>query len=498
MESSLWLDELHTSWCVMAGLGDVSCRAQLGSSAPLFYQLVWFITGIAGPQEFALRCLPFLAGSLSIPLAYAVARKFGTCQSGSYLVAFLMAIDFDRVYFATEARVYGVVEFVVLAQVAAFWRVLQRPSWKLQATLVLLSLLLVQLHYVPVLLLLAEGTFVIIWTRFGTESQHRTIPWQSLLVSASVFAVLFLPIAVTMLHTLHDRSQLPISDATFRSIPVAVVASLLPLSCYLALPLAMTVFSCCRFSEFAGSARDLYAPILFCTSWTLIPLALAFAAQQFGLADIFVLRYLGFTTLGLIQIAGLVVSLSSDRFTRIIIVVLSVCVVAFGTSAVIESVRVGPKRGVAAEDWRSAIEFLNRQCEKKTSIVYLRSGLYESEVWWNAPDDEHREFCLFPVKAVYNLDSDRVFALPITAEFRLTPEQIAVSQSSQECWVIVRQSLRVGAHSPADVCRANLERQLTSTGIQANAGVPQRFGSIWVFPIHFREMMPDVVPALGG
>src|SRR5689334_3102124 len=63
---SLWVDELHTSWCLQAGFENVAERAADGNQSPLYFWVLWGLTRIFGESEFTLR-LPSLLAGIALP-----------------------------------------------------------------------------------------------------------------------------------------------------------------------------------------------------------------------------------------------------------------------------------------------------------------------------------------------------------------------------------------------------------------------------------------------
>src|SRR5688572_13697935 len=89
---SLWIDELHTAWCALAGLAEVGERAAMGNQSPPFFWLEWLLVRIFGPGELTLRLAGVIAGSL-LPLAiFLVARRWVSVGAGLTAAA-LLAVD---------------------------------------------------------------------------------------------------------------------------------------------------------------------------------------------------------------------------------------------------------------------------------------------------------------------------------------------------------------------------------------------------------------------
>src|SRR5262245_50730431 len=61
---SLWLDELHTAWCVTTGWSEIAERALIGNQSPLYFYVPRLATSLLGTTEWTLRLPSLLAGML--------------------------------------------------------------------------------------------------------------------------------------------------------------------------------------------------------------------------------------------------------------------------------------------------------------------------------------------------------------------------------------------------------------------------------------------------
>src|SRR4051812_38177258 len=115
INDSLWVDELHTSWCVQGGLNQVAQRAALGNQSPLYFYVVWGVTRLLGESEFTLR-LPSLLAGIALPgLMYLLVRRLGPGERmvwPAVLAAFLVSVDHASLFFAAEARPYALVQLL--------------------------------------------------------------------------------------------------------------------------------------------------------------------------------------------------------------------------------------------------------------------------------------------------------------------------------------------------------------------------------------------------
>jgi len=117
----LWLDELHTGWTVSGSLTDVYWRSVDGNQSPLFFYLCFAAVKLLGYSAGALRAVS-LAGSIllliGLPL---VVYRMTRCAAAVLLVSLFLMLDYDCVFYASEARPYGMLQWLGGLQAACFW-----------------------------------------------------------------------------------------------------------------------------------------------------------------------------------------------------------------------------------------------------------------------------------------------------------------------------------------------------------------------------------------
>ena len=104
MDDLLWLDELHTAWCVHESLADVASRATMGNQSPLYFWLEFAAFHSCGKNETALRLPSLLAGLLLMPSIGWVVYRIGRSWTGVWLAVFLAAIEDQFLFYGVEAR----------------------------------------------------------------------------------------------------------------------------------------------------------------------------------------------------------------------------------------------------------------------------------------------------------------------------------------------------------------------------------------------------------
>jgi mannosyltransferase len=124
---SLWFDE-----AVTARLMRMDVHALLAaiphseSSPPLYYVLAWLSSRLLGIGEVALRALPALLGTATIPAVWALGRRLGGDRAG-LAAAVLVAVNPMLVWFSQEARAYALLALLGALSALLWLRALELP-----------------------------------------------------------------------------------------------------------------------------------------------------------------------------------------------------------------------------------------------------------------------------------------------------------------------------------------------------------------------------------
>ena len=202
----LWLDELHTAWCVSGSLAEVATRAGQGNQSPLFFWLEYPLFQALGQNEFALRLLSLLASIATlISIPWLVFRWSGSL-AGAWVAMLLAAIDDQFIFFSVEARPYALVQLVTLWQVFFFFSVVfkstdsDRRHWPASAYRVgwvVTTIALFYLHYTTLLLIGTEAVVIIAWLFVLPAKRERC--HRNILIETSLITALLLPGLIQLL-----------------------------------------------------------------------------------------------------------------------------------------------------------------------------------------------------------------------------------------------------------------------------------------------------------
>jgi mannosyltransferase len=166
---SIWFDEAATWDLVRRPFGEMLSRIPDGeSNPPLFYAIEWVWTRVFGDGQLGLRSLSALAGLLTVPVAYAIARRAaGTARDvasarAGVAAAALVAVNPLLVWFSQEARSYALATLLSAVALLLFQRALDRPrrdrllaGWALAAALALAT------HYFTAFVLAPQALWLL-------------------------------------------------------------------------------------------------------------------------------------------------------------------------------------------------------------------------------------------------------------------------------------------------------------------------------------------------
>src|SRR5882724_36456 len=156
--NSLWSDEIVTLQIASLSWRDFwQVLSSSEANMRLYYLLLrpWIHLG---STEAALRALPAIAGILTIPAAYNLAKALFGARI-ALITAFLFSINPCDVFFSQQARSYSLQILLVTLSMWLFFTCIQedRPrSWSSWFLYVLASSLAVYAHFFSALILLAQ------------------------------------------------------------------------------------------------------------------------------------------------------------------------------------------------------------------------------------------------------------------------------------------------------------------------------------------------------
>jgi hypothetical protein len=171
----LWLDELHTGWTVSGDLSEVYWRSADGNQSPVYFYLCFAAVKLLGYSANALRSVSLIGAMLLLIGLPLVVYRTTRCAAAVFLVSLFLMLDYECVFYASEARPYGMLQWLGGLQAVCFWcwssrlfenegaRSLLGFRWLASWPVVsLLSAAVVSTHVTGAWLLLAETIFVVL------------------------------------------------------------------------------------------------------------------------------------------------------------------------------------------------------------------------------------------------------------------------------------------------------------------------------------------------
>ena len=487
---SLWLDELHTSWCVRDGLDQVAPRAAIGNQSPLYFYLIWAVTHLGGASEWTLRSLSLVAGCI-LPLAvYRLVKRWlahppdMSAEVPALLAAGLIALDLPSIFFAQEARPYALLQLAAVRHMDLFCRLLVQPTPRLRLLFILLGSCLFFLHYTAALLLAAEFTAYCIL--LITNRRCLAHPARRVLLDFAgmgLLCSLALPhLAAIFAHRQNWEEVIGRPSAwqfftLFFWTPAAFVVGGLLLWRRFFQPAAE------RFESPGQQAWPLYATVSLC--WLLVPLSAAWLLSTTDVARLFHHRYLIGASAAVILLATLAVDKISWPRIQIVAAIGLAALGVWQSGAIRQLAKNGAVHAERGEDWRGAVEFLNSPAANLQRVpVLIHAGLIEADELRTSDDARLRDYCLFPVLGLYPLQRTPadLIPLPWTAPWRLNAATLRRVQTVGGGWFLLRLSEKKAGKFQARLLDSLREQQLSAQVVETHSFPGLRLLRIEVSP----------------
>ncbi|MDQ4077819.1 MAG: glycosyltransferase family 39 protein [Chloroflexota bacterium] len=130
---------------------------------PLWQIVMYAWSRMMGQSEAALRLLPALAGTVTVPLLWRLLRLVYPPGSLVRLIApVLVALSPVLVFYSQQSRMYTIVVALAVASLYATLCLIRAPSWRNLSIFVVVNWLMLAFHYYSVLLVAVEASFFLI------------------------------------------------------------------------------------------------------------------------------------------------------------------------------------------------------------------------------------------------------------------------------------------------------------------------------------------------
>jgi mannosyltransferase len=487
INESLWVDELHTSWCVQGGFWQVAERAAAGNQSPAYFYLVWGITRLLGESEFTLR-LPSLLAGIALPgVTWLLVRRVWKVDAGesadyaqarewsALLTAFLIAVDHASMFYATEARPFAIVELLAALDLLILLAIPRHFSPKWEPAFVGCNVLLFYFQYTAALFLAAMAVVSLVrWN----PAKH----WKPRLLDWAIVIMLCLPALLQLLEIAGRRGNW----GTF--IDRATLPDLLTTFPFLAAPLGLGIlvaWQLLKRPRKQETGRRLPPEMTLVCGVCLLPILVAWGLTSLDVIRLFHPRYLVAALPALWSTVAAASQVPPSRLLRVIATI-AIAYLAVLWSGILENYHAEGRFLIdRREDWRSAVAAAEQEHRQHPHWkILVHSGLIETDALRQLQDEQMREYGLLPVKALYPLNAEdkELIPLPMSDPGQLTTEtRDAVLQAGGA--VIILRLFAVKA--------VGVEKDLVQAVAEKNAAVTvirrQGFGDVQVITVQVRR-----------
>jgi uncharacterized membrane protein len=171
----LWLDEALSVNIARLPLSDLRGALKIDGAPPLYYVLLHFWIDVFGSGDAAVRSLSGVLSVATLPLAYLAGKRIGGRSVAWWSVLILAASPY-AVRYATEARMYALVMFLVLWGYLALRRALEVPKLTRLAVIAVVTALLVYSLYWSFYVIAVVGVGLLVAWRRGSPETRRAAP----------------------------------------------------------------------------------------------------------------------------------------------------------------------------------------------------------------------------------------------------------------------------------------------------------------------------------
>ncbi|HEX7259425.1 MAG TPA: glycosyltransferase family 39 protein [Candidatus Saccharimonadia bacterium] len=171
-KASIWHDEGFSIMMAQLPLSEILERTARDVHPPLYYMALHYWISVFGSSEVAVRSLSMVATLLIIPLTYCLVRRLWN-ERGAQLAAVFVCFGPMLVRYGQEARMYGLMAFLVLLTVYFLVRAMERNQarWWIGFSLSLAAAMYT--HYYSVFIIPA----VLVYVTLNTNRQKQSGWW---------------------------------------------------------------------------------------------------------------------------------------------------------------------------------------------------------------------------------------------------------------------------------------------------------------------------------
>jgi hypothetical protein len=452
----LWLDELHTSWTVNGTFADVSNRARLGNQQPIFFCLTKASINWLGHSELTLRLISILASIGTLVVASWLTWRWTSSTVASTIVALLMAIDSQFVFYGSEARPYALVQFLGVIQVLLFARIIWAsgakalngrlenrdsllPFWGLAVA----SVALIYTHLTSIWLMAAEALFLLLLMMWRLKKSAPRIPCFRFLSTGAVTLFAILPL-FSQTSMILDRKENWESVSSLLGLLsdgwIGMTTLILIPTIYLAIANDIRRTSASESISENLPSRVFDSRLGFVFLWAIIPFLLVAMLHCFKVAPLALGRYTLVGASAFPIFAGLCIGQLASSWNR---AALAICIFA-GACALnplaSELVTQGTITQMRIEDWKTPITEINLNDAKSAQPVFLFANVIEDSAAFANSELSFQEYLLFPLGGIDQIENLEclIQACPTLGVPHFNEKQIELVKEQGGAWLIVR------------------------------------------------------------
>lgn len=399
---SLWLDEGYS--VRIAGLSLLNMLKETATqdlNPPLYYLLLHWWTSLFGNSETAVRLISAAVGAVSIPAAYAVARRIFNNRT-AIISALLLALSPFHINYSQEARGYSLMVLLALLSFYYFVRLVRNEGSHNSIGYVISTVLLLYTHAYGVFLPVAQSIYLLIvvaisrgfidglikrWLGLQVATFGLFLPWMVVLVtqmtrvgSGEVQAGSWWipkPTGMSILSTLYAHSG---SVPLLMAFILLVFMALVPYDNYRRLRKSNSSETFLPNSDVLKTPRaygwlklDSHLSCYTCLLlWLLVPILIPFILSQF-LPSIFWVRY----TIIVLPALIILVARAIDGLSERRVVVAAAAVVVFLTAVASKDYYASTTR----EPWRTVVTDLESSAKPRDIVLfnvgYTRENIFD-------------------------------------------------------------------------------------------------------------------------
>ena len=430
----LWIDELHSAWVVDAQFSDVPQRAAAGNQTPFYFLVLYAVCQVAGLTVESLRSLSMAASCVSILAGGYFVWRWTNRAAAAALAAIFLAGDYWMIFYGAEARCYGLLQLLCIAQTHYLAAALDfRPAgsdsdsnpasgpviWPLATT----TALLVATHLTGIWLIASQLLFVI---------AYRPKQLKQILLSLAIGLLALVFCVPVLSQVLTNRS-----DWELVVDPLKLVTDLLPtlVPCMIA-PLLMLANKKI-FLDLQEPHKN-HSLLWFVGCSAAGPVLIAGSLTIAGVLPLASVRYVAAGLVLMPLFAGIGWSMLEsygEKFALLFMVVAAVWM-----HPLLQPIANNQPVNLRSENWQSVAERVSTNTIGRKPLIFLFANLVEDHrLLENRDEEQFQKYLQFPLTGIYRLPPDAtIIPMPTLATNRWRQEHLELLLQNGGAQIVAR------------------------------------------------------------